>query len=104
MICKSCKEDKPIEQYYTHRRVCKICVKKKNKLYYQINSNERKKYGKIYYHKNKKHVLQHNNQEDQKKLRKEYNSKYYIDNKNALNEKHRLYRLKKKSEKKNEKN
>ena len=49
MICKTCKKDKPYNDFYKSRRICKICINEKRRSNYsQKEREQRKQYNQTY--------------------------------------------------------
>jgi len=75
MICNYCKEDKPIDQFpryeKTKWKICALCLKERNKAYYQKNKDRYKERGRKWQDENKERIA---------KKRRDY----YLENRERL--------------------
>jgi len=58
-ICSKCDLEKEADEFYKHKRVCKVCLSEHKKEYRKTNKKERSEKSKIWYHKTKESRKEH---------------------------------------------
>ena len=86
--CKSCGENKSLDQYHGKRCICKDCANAIKREYYNNNKSVALANKKEYYQKNKESIKdkrkEYRDTPAGKERRKEYNQKYYATNREKL--------------------